>query len=405
VIDAIGTYLPPWGSAGERVPGDDEDVVTMAVAAGLQALDAASAPDVTSVVLVSRDLPLLVGGNGAALLAGLGLPATTEVREELGGAPAALEAVAGAGEGTLVVAADVKGGAGAAAALVRSGPSDTSGAELILAGRVNRSLPVVSRDASGNVSDYADPRLLRELGLRVSVEQAGVGGKVDTVAGLRTRDAAWLSEGDPPVLPTVGASAALFALAALAERRDGGRVLAAEQATVAVGDLGSGPVPVRRDEPVAAPPPKLRPAAEADIAISLAAYERAFDAKLRFEAAKCTTCGTLSYPRRYRCLGCGSEAAPDTVPLPREAEVYSLATIHVPVPGLATPYTVILAELGDSGVRLLGRLTGAPPGAAAIGDRGRMVFRRVAVRTGVPDYGYGFLPDAAAQRREQAVSA
>ena len=75
-------------------------------------------------------------------------------------------------------------------------------------------------------------------------------------------------------------------------------------------------------------------------------------------------------------------------------EVYSLATVHVPVPGLATPYTVVLAELGDTGVRTLVRLTGAPPGSVAIGDRGRMVFRRVAVRMGVPDYGYAFLPVA-----------
>jgi uncharacterized protein len=80
------------------------------------------------------------------------------------------------------------------------------------------------------------------------------------------------------------------------------------------------------------------------------------------------------------------------VPLPRAAEVYSLATIHVPVPGLATPYTVVLVDLGDSGVRLLGRLTGAPPGRVGIGDKGRMVLRRVAIRTGVPDYGYAFLP-------------
>jgi uncharacterized OB-fold protein len=68
--------------------------------------------------------------------------------------------------------------------------------------------------------------------------------------------------------------------------------------------------------------------------------------------------------------------------------------VHVPVPGLATPYTVVLADLGESGVRLVARLTGAPPGSVAIGDRGRMVLRRVAVRSGVPDYGYAFLPAA-----------
>jgi len=381
VIEAIGTYLPPWGAAVSRTAGDDEDVVTMAVAAGLQALGAAS-PSV--VILVSRDLPLLEGGSGAALLAGLSLPPDTEVREVLGGAPAALEAVVGARPGTLVIGADIKGGAGAAAAII-----GTAGATITPAGRYNRSLPVVTRDATGRTTDYADPRLLRELGQRASLEHFR--GSTAAVAGITVKEAAALLDGRPPLLPTLGASAALFALAALAG--DGGRLLAIEQATVTAADLGTVAVAVARDEAAAQPPPKLRPGAEAEIAISLAAYERAFDAKLRLEAARCLSCGTLSYPERYRCLTCGTEAATEPVPLPRDAEVYSLATVHVPVPGLATPYTIVLADLGDSGVRLLGRLTGAPPGSVEIGSRGRMVFRRVAVRTGVPDYGYAFLPE------------
>lgn len=79
--------------------------------------------------------------------------------------------------------------------------------------------------------------------------------------------------------------------------------------------------------------------------------------------------------------------------LPRDAEIYTLSTIHVPVPGLVSPYTIVVAELGDSGVRVTVRLTGAAAGSVGIGDRGRLVFRLVAVRSGVPDYGYAFLPD------------
>jgi len=395
VIEAIGTYLPTWGTDAQRRPGDDEDVVTMAVAAGLQAIGPDPAPAVTNVVLVSRDLPLLEGGNGAALLAGLSLPATVEVGEQLGGAPAALETMGGAAPGTLVIGADVKGGAGAAAALIGG-----HGADLAIIGRVNRSLPVVTRDALGRVTDYADPRLLRELGLRGSLDRLDLTGDAAAVAGAGARDAVALSQGVAPILPTLGASAALFALAALAEGRGGGRLLAVEQATVVASDLEPGAVRVARDEPPPQVPPRLRSPEEADIAISLAAYERAFDAKLRLEAARCTACGMLAYPERYRCLRCGSEGGVEHVPLPREAAIYSLATVHVPVPGLATPYTVVLADLGDSGVRVIARLTGAPPGSAAIGDRGRMVLRRVAVRRGVPDYGYGFLP--AVRRRVAA---
>jgi uncharacterized OB-fold protein len=401
VIQSIGTYLPPWRattSAAARVPGGDEDVVTMAVAAGIGALEHAS-PDapVTSVILASRDFPLLEGGNGAALLAGLGLGSTTDVREQLGGAPAALEAITDAADGTLVIGADVTGGAGASAVLCA-----TPGAEITILNRVNRSLPVTTRAPTGRATDYADPRLLRELGVMRSVAELGLDAPPTAVAvaGLSPRDAAALAHGDVPLLPTLGASAAGFALAALGGE---GRVVAVEQATVVAAAVGAGSVVVTRDERDAQTSPVTIMTSEADITISLAAYARAFDAKLKLEAARCTTCGTLSYPHRFRCLACGSEAPTETVPLPRDAEIYTLATIHVPVPGIATPYTVVVAELGDSGVRLLARLTGAPPGSAAIGDRGRMVFRRVAERTGVPDYGYAFLPDTVVAPSEVAA--
>jgi uncharacterized OB-fold protein len=390
-VATVGTYLPRWGTDVVREPGDDEDVVTMAVAAGRQALAATEGAPIASVILVSRDLPLLEGGNSAALLAGLGLGADVEVREQLGGAPAALDAVADAAPGTLVIAADVSGGAGAAAVLCAA-----SGVALRSVGRVNRSLPVITRNATGAVTDYADPRLARERGVRVSLERLGLNSKFAAVAGLALRDAASLTEGDPPAILTSGASAGLLALAAVADRRDGGAILAAEQATVAVAALDGGAVPVLRDEAAPVSKPNLRRGVPADITISLAAYERAFDAKLGLEADRCTACGTLAYPRRFRCLGCGSEGAKETVALPRDAEIYTLATIHVPVPGLVTPYTVVLVELGDSGVRVLVHLTGAPPGSVAIGDRGQLVFRRVAMRTGVPDYGYAFLPEVAA---------
>jgi uncharacterized OB-fold protein len=233
---------------------------------------------------------------------------------------------------------------------------------------------------------------LRERGLGVSLEEAGLDGKVAVVAGLKGKDAAQLTEGQPAALPTVGASAALFALAALAERGDEGRVLGVEQAAVAIAELGGGSVPVSRDEPDAQPVAAGRFLPGPDIAISLAAYERAFEAKLGLKAARCRTCATLSYPPRYRCLGCGSEEPTELVDLPREAEVYTCATIHVPVPGLTSPYTLVIVELGETGVRVLVQLTGAPAGSVGIGDHGRLVFRRVAERSGVPDYGYGFLP-------------
>jgi uncharacterized OB-fold protein len=241
---------------------------------------------------------------------------------------------------------------------------------------------------------------LRVLGVGASIAELDLGPLV-AVAGVSPQDAQAIAGGAVPALPTTGASAPLFALAAVAERGESGTVLAIEQATVVAVELAAGDLEVQRDEPAAMTPPVTRVSSEADIAISLAAYARAFDAKLRLEAQRCPVCGTLAYPDRFRCLGCGSEAPKETIALPRDAEIYTLATIHVPVPGLATPYTVVLAELGVTGVRLLVRLTGAPPGSVAIGDRGRLVFRRVALRAGVPDYGYAFLPE----RVEEEVAA
>ena len=118
-----------------------------------------------------------------------------------------------------------------------------------------------------------------------------------------------------------------------------------------------------------------------EIRISLPAYERAFEAKVRLEAGRCPHCGTLALPPRHRCLGCGAEGDAGLAELPRDATVYTTTTIHTPVPGLATPYTIVIVELGDTGVRLLAQVTGAPPGNVGIGDRGEMVLapRRRAV--------------------------
>src|SRR2546430_5206256 len=119
-ISTISTYLPPWEDSGRRLPGSDEDTVTMAVEAGRAALDEAGHGSVVRVVLVTRDLPLLEGGNGAALLAGLSLPPDLEGVERVGGAPAALDAVLSARPQTLVVGADLDP-AGAGAVVVSAG--------------------------------------------------------------------------------------------------------------------------------------------------------------------------------------------------------------------------------------------------------------------------------------------
>jgi uncharacterized protein len=408
-VAAIATYLPCWGSAKGRVAGGDEDAVTLAVEAGRAAIGAADRVDSVGggsagggagaggaqrVVLVSRELPLLEGGNAAVLLAGLGLDPEIEVSERLGGAPAALDALTSARPRTLVIAADVQPFAGAAAALV-AGP----GLHVVPAARLARSLPVRTRSAAGEIHDYGDPRLLRERGLLASLAALTADGadKPLALAGVDARQAAAVCAGQPPALPTTGASSALFALAALAESRASGPLFAAEQATVSGVQVGDGIALVRRLEPAARPVPASTFTPGKEIPVSLAAYDRAFSAKVRFEAGRQAATGELDFPPRYRVGPDGTLHTDYTlVPLPRTGTVYTGVTVRVPVPGLPTPYSLVIVELDDVGVRVLARVTGTPPGTVQIGDRGRMVLRRVAVRSGVPDYGYAFCPEEAA---------
>jgi len=381
-VAAIGTYLPPWADGGDRVGGPDEDAVTMAVEAGSRAVGT-----VDRVVLVTRELPLLEGGNGAVVLAGLSLPDSVPVVEQVGGGPAVLDAIATSSPGTLVLAADAQG-----AGAVLIGPGD--GIEPV--GRVLRSLPVRVRTADGRQYEDDDPRLVRERGMRPGLARVLGDHKPFAVAGVSRRDTSALCAGDPPVLPTAGASSAVFALAALADERAAGVVAAVEQATVSALYADTGSAVVSRHEPRPRSLPSRRPSPGPDIKLSFAAYERAFDAKVRWQAGRCPSCGTLAMPPRHRCLGCGEEGSATLVALPRTGIVYTTTTIRVGVPGIPTPYSLAIVELDDVDVRVLVTVTDAEPGAVAIGNRGRLVLRRVATRTGVPDYGFAFSPEVAA---------
>ncbi|MBF6192413.1 OB-fold domain-containing protein [Nocardia implantans] len=384
-IASLGTYLPCWGSQRSRVPGDDEDAVTLAVEAGRCAV---AGEPVERVVLVSRDLPLVESSNAAVLLAGLGLDPELEVIERLGGAPAALDALSSARPRTLVIGADLEP-AGAAAAWV----SDRDGLQVRTAARVTRSLPVRTRNALGAVHDYGDPRLLHERGLVASLSAAWLDTPV-AVAGVEHKQAAALCLGSPPRLPTLGASAGLFALAAMADWAAAGLLVGVEQANLSGIMVVPGAVRVRRTEPPARAVPEVVSLPGADLPISLAAYERAFEAKVRWEAGRHGDGAELDFPPRYRVGRDGTLSTGYTlVPLPRTGSVYAETTVRIPVPGLKSPYSLVIVELDDVGVRALAKVTGADPGTVSIGDRGRMVLRRVAVRSGVPDYGYAFEPE------------
>jgi uncharacterized OB-fold protein len=246
------------------------------------------------------------------------------------------------------------------------------------------------------VHDYGDPRLLHERGLLASLSAAWLDTPV-AVAGVDYEKVVGLCGGTPPRLPTFGASAGLFALASLTESATIGPLVAVEQASLSGITVANGEAQVNRREPDARPMPPGVVTPGPELPISLAAYERAFEAKVRWEAGRYADSTELDFPPRYRVGDdCALSTDYELVPLPRTGTVYTEVTVQIPVPGMRTPYSLVIVELDEVGVRALVRVTGAEPGTVDIGDRGRLALRRVAVRSGVPDYGYAFEPEAAA---------
>ncbi|CDO91424.1 hypothetical protein AWC29_06065 [Mycobacterium triplex] len=394
-VFSVGTYSPPWTVRDRRVKGPDEDALTMAVAAGRAADPGATAQ---RVVLVSRDFPLLEGGNGAVLLAALSLPADTPVAEVLGGAPAVLDQISGAGDSTLVIAADDNDlAAGAGAVLTGDG-----GTTLTPAARQTRSLPLTARGEDGARHAYVDPRLQREVGVRATLTRLGLTGTpaLAAVAGVPLAQIASDFDTSRAVAePTVSAAAIIRLLADAIEAGTSGLLLAVEQSSISAADLAVAGTNTRiaRDEFPARELPKTRVADGIGIPISMPAYARAFEPKIRWEAAVFDESPGIDaapqFPPRLRVDNAGRLAAEYRLEsLPRTGTVYTHTTVRIPVPDLPSPYSLAVVQLDDSPVRVLLKVTGVPAGEATIGQPGSVVLRRIAIRAGIPDYGYAFWP-------------
>ncbi|ABK65529.1 Zn-ribbon domain-containing OB-fold protein [Mycobacterium avium] len=393
-VVSIGTYLPPWVVGERRVKGPDEDALTMAVAAGRAADPAATA---ARVVLVSRDFPLLEGGNGAVLLAALSLPADTPVVEVLGGAPAVLDQLVGAPPGTLIVGADDNDLAvGAAAAL-----TGDNGVTVTTAARQTRSLPLTARGGDGTRHIYADPRLQREVGVRSTLTRLGLSGtpRVAAVAGVPPAQIGSDFDTSRAVADaSTSAAAGIRLLAEAVEAGADGLLLAVEQSSISAAQLAFGTKPrISRDEFPPRDLPKTRIADGVGIPISMPAYARAFEPKIRWEAAVFDQSPGIDsapqFPPRLRVNNAGQLATEYRLEaLPRTGTVYTHTTVRIPVPDLPSPYSLAVVQLDDSPVRVLLKVTGVPAGEATIGQEGIVVLRKIAIRAGIPDYGYAFWP-------------
>jgi uncharacterized protein len=389
-VAALGLYRPVWEEDGRRLIGTDEDVTTMAVAAGRAALDGRGS-QVTRVVLVTAEPDTVQGLATSVIRLGLEVGAQVPVEFRLGGGPAALEALASAQSGTLVIGVDVADDAMAGATLLTDG-----GVPVTLAGRADVSLPMRVRRVGSPANDvYADVRVERELGWAPAVRSLAPRPGF-FLAGVPAREASRFGASELASSAARGAAAPIGLLAALIANPAAGRLIAVDAGTATAVDVGTGTAEVREDirPPI---PATRRPALtgeQADVAFSMPAHVRAVQARVGLVAARCV-CGTVSYPPRVHCLRCGRQSETQPLELSRFGEVYTAVTVWTPVPGLPGPYTLAVVSIDDSPVRVLARVTDGADGCS-IGDRGQLVLRRLAIREGVSDYGYSFQPGLAA---------
>src|SRR5437764_1437943 len=132
-----------------------------------------------------------------------------------------------------------------------------------------------------------------------------------------------------------------------AESRRSGLVVAIEQANITAAELTLGAILPRitRDEAPASEIPKFSFTEGVGIPISLPAYARAFEPKIRWEAVvfdeRPGIDGTPLFPPRARVDSSGGLVTDYRLePLPRTGTVHTHTTIRIPVPDLPSPYTI-----------------------------------------------------------------
>lgn len=124
--------------------------------------------------------------------------------------------------------------------------------------------------------------------------------------------------------------------------------------------------------------------------MSVAKYWREVPQRFRYEAKKCSKCGSISFPPRLVCPECGSRSFKDYV-MKDTGKILTFTTIEVGPPQFAdqVPYTVGIVEL-DDGARITAQITDVDPSKLKIGDKVKLEFRKIQDdgKAGIIMYGY-----------------
>ena len=121
-----------------------------------------------------------------------------------------------------------------------------------------------------------------------------------------------------------------------------------------------------------------------------ARYHREIPQRYRLEATRCEKCGHIDFPPRLVCSSCqGAKFTPVT--LSDEGKLLTFTVVRVASDRFSkeTPFPVGIVELND-GVRVTAQIADADPDELSIGQKVKLVFRKVQEdgKAGILCYGY-----------------
>jgi uncharacterized protein len=121
-----------------------------------------------------------------------------------------------------------------------------------------------------------------------------------------------------------------------------------------------------------------------------ARYAREIPQRYRLEAGKCTSCGHVSFPPRLVCPECKGKKF-ESVTLREEGTLLTYTVVRVASDKFMkeTPFAVGIVKL-DDGVNLTAQIADADLDELSIGQKVKLVFRRIQEdgKAGILCYGY-----------------